>query len=410
MADQLSNDLAALRIDRGAPPPERSGAPRFLLGLGLLAGLAYGAFTLARPALEARFFRTEVGITELALVSPAQAAIELSSTGYVVPQVVTLVGAKTPGRVAKVNVREGDAVTAGQELVVLDSADIDAQKRAAESRVAAAAARVAAAEAALAEVGVQLERETRLSAEGISPKSAAENLTARAKAQAANVKAAQAEVASAQAEVRTIAVGRDYLTIRTPIDGRVVSKPPQLGELVGALTLTPLTIEIADMQTLAVETDVPEARLEQVRPKAPTEIVLDAFPSRRFRGEVLEVSPKVNRQKATVRVKVRFVDPTDAVLPEMAARVSFLSAPLDEQTLKVKPKLVVPAGALAERAGGKVVFVIESDRVKVVPVTIGAPFGGGFEVTAGPPAGTRVVRDPPPSLADGQRIKERGQG
>ena len=76
------------------------------------------------------------------------------------------------------------------------------------------------------------------------------------------------------------------------------------------------------------------------------EIVLDAYPSRRFRGEVLMVSPKVNRQKATVKAKVKFIDSTEGVMPEMAARVSFLTKPIEEQALKEKPKLVVPAAAL----------------------------------------------------------------
>jgi multidrug efflux pump subunit AcrA (membrane-fusion protein) len=147
-----------------------------------------------------------------------------------------------------------------------------------------------------------------------------------------------------------------------------------------------------------------------VKPKAPCEIVLDAYPSRRFRGQVLEVSPKINRQKATVKVKVTFVDSTDGVLPEMAARVSFLTQAIDEKTVKETPKLVVPASALVDRGGTKVVFVVESEHVHMVPIVVGAPFGGGFEVTSGPSAGTHVVKDPPPTLADGMSIKERGQG
>jgi RND family efflux transporter MFP subunit len=223
------------------------------------------------------------------------------------------------------------------------------------------------------------------------------------------VHAADADAISALSDVHTTDVNLGYLKIYSPIDGRVVSKPPQMGELVGALTLTPLTIEIADMSTLMVETDVPESRLEQVKSKAPCEIVLDAYPDKRFRGEVYEVSPKVNRQKATVQVKVRFIDATDDVLPEMAARVSFLTQALDAAAIKQAPKLVVPAAAVVDRAGMKAVFVVDGDKVRLVPITVGAPFGGGLEVTAGPNAGTRVVKNPPAELGDGQKIKQRGE-
>lgn len=410
MADQLSSDLASLRIDRTARAPEGRGPRSLLVWLLLIVAGGAAAYTYGRPRLEAELFKTEVDVTEIALVSPAQSSIELSSTGYVVPQIVTLVGAKIPGRVSKINVKEGDQVKAGDVLMELDSADYQAAKRAAESQAAAARARAAAARAAVAEIQVQLDREKKLVAEGISPKANAENLTAKVASLEANVTAAEADITAAMSAVQSAQVNLGYLTIKSPITGEIVSKPPQLGELVGALTLTPLTIEIADMSTLAVETDVPEARLEQVKPKAACEIVLDAYPSRRFRGEVLEVSPKINRQKATVKVKVRFIDPTDGVLPEMAARVSFLSQPLDAAAMKEPPKLVVPASGLVERSGAKVVYVIDGDTVKMVPVTLGMPFGAGFELVNGPAAGTRIVKDPPAALGDGQHIKEKSQG
>ena len=136
------------------------------------------------------------------------------------------------------------------------------------------------------------------------------------------------------------------------------------------------------------------------------EIVLDAYPDKRWRGEVAEVSPQLNRAKATATVKVRFLDRDDTVLPEMAARVSFLDAPLDPAKLAEPPKTIVPGNAVADRAGAKVVFVLDAGRVRMTPVTLGAPFGDGFQLTSGPPVGTKLVSDPPATLADGQSIKE----
>ena len=86
--------------------------------------------------LEAEVLKTEVALTEISLYSPAQASIELTSTGYVEPQVVTRVGAKIPGKIARVHVREGDRVKAGQLLLELEHAD-----RQAGDRVRAACAR-----------------------------------------------------------------------------------------------------------------------------------------------------------------------------------------------------------------------------------------------------------------------------
>src|SRR5262245_57810381 len=171
MSDQLSSDLASLRIDRGGGRTRaRRGLLLYLLGVVGVGALAVVAYAFAKPRLEAEFFKTEVDITEIALVSPAQASVELSSTGYVVPQVVSLVSAKIPGRVAEIRVKEGDEVKTGDLLMVLDAADYKSNKRAAETRVAAAKARAQAARATVSEVQVQLDREKRLAAEGLSAK------------------------------------------------------------------------------------------------------------------------------------------------------------------------------------------------------------------------------------------------
>ena len=106
-------------------------------------------------------------------------------------------------------------------------------------------------------------------------------------------------------------------------------------------------------------------------------------------------------------MKVRFLDRDDTVLPEMAARVSFLEAALDPGQLKEPPKKIVPGAAVADRGGAKVVFVADQGAVRMVPVTLGKAFGDGFELVDGPAPGTKLVSQPTALLADGQQIKER---
>jgi HlyD family secretion protein len=141
----------------------------------------------------------------------------------------------------------------------------------------------------------------------------------------------------------------------------------------------------------------------------PCEIVLDAYPDKRRRGEVVEIGRKVNRAKATVVVKVRFVDGTEGVLPDMSARTSFLTAALGKEQLQAAAKKVVPGAALVERSGAQVVFVIDDDKVRMVPVKLGAAMGSSFELLEGPAEGARLVANPPAVLQDGQAIKEKGK-
>lgn len=424
MSDNLSQDLASLRIDRSSAASKRPRSYRLLVWGVVLAALGAGA-KFALPLLEAKAFKTAVEITEIASVSPAQAQVELTATGYVDADRTSKIAPKVPGRVAAIHVRQGQQVKAGDPLMELDAADDEANILAAKSRVAAAyaqargaGAQVATARAELADVEQQAAREKKLAVAGVTPAAVAEDLAARVtslvervKAAEAAEKAAQAEAGALAAQVKVLETGLKNLILVAPIDGTVVNEPPQVGEFVGpqpaGISVDMGGIRIADFSTLLVETDIPEARLSQVRPGGPAEIVLDAYADRRLRGKVKEITPEVDRAKASVKVKVAFVDQPEGVLPDMSARVSFLSEELDAEAIKAPPKTIVPGSAIVERGGAKYVFVVDGETVRMTAVSLGPSFGSGFELVSGPRPGTRLVASPPTILADGQRIKEK---
>ncbi len=413
MADQLSSDLAALRIERAAPPP-RGGLVGKLVVAALVLGVLGAGYAVGVPYVRSQVMKAEVELTEIATVSPAQASVELTSTGYVVAQSVSKVAPKVAGKVEKAFVKEGNQVKAGDVLFEIDPADQRASIATAASQVAAARARAQTARAQLSEARVQLTRAETLAHEGISPKATAEDLRARVASLEEGVKAADAEARAAGSLVSALNVTLDGFTVRAPISGTIVNKPPEVGEVVGpqpaGIAADMGGVEIADFSTMMVETDVPEQRLSQVKIGGPAEIVLDAYPSKRYRGKAMEITPRVNRTKATVTVKVAFVDDRENVLPDMAARVSFLSSELDKEELKAPPKTIVPGSAVANLDGSKAVFRYEDGRVRLVPVALGPAFGSGFELVRGPPAGTRVVKNPPAELRDGQSVKEKAGG
>lgn len=411
----LSHDLASLRIDRKAPPPKRK-FPAWLLVLALL-GAAGAGIAFAAPKLSAKVFKQEVQLTEIALISPTQGVVNLSSTGYVLPQTVAKVGPKVVGRIAKVNIKEGARVKAGDILFELDPTDQKSVLAGARAKVTAASARANAARArALAarsnadEMRALLARQKKLAESGAVPASTVEDLDLKLKGLDAQVAVANADTAAAvadasaaQVDIGTFEANLGSMTIVAPIDGTAVNKPASVGDVVTpGVTL----VELADFDTLVIETDVPEARLNLIKPGGPCEIVLDAFADKRLRGKVFELVPKLNRAKATGTVKVKITDPAEGVLPEMAARVSFLQKPLEDAALKEPSKKVVPANAVVDRNGSKHVFIVDAGKVKLVPVTLGPPFGGGFELRDGPLPGTKVVKDPPATLSDGQSIKQ----
>src|ERR1700733_2575938 len=122
MVDPLSSDLASLRIDRGAPSAPRPYA-RVFVSLVAVAALGAVLWLAVLPRVQGQLFQSEVTLTEIEMVSPAQASVTVTSTGYVVPQIISKVGAKIAGRVAHVAVKEGDTVKAGDLIARLDDAD-----------------------------------------------------------------------------------------------------------------------------------------------------------------------------------------------------------------------------------------------------------------------------------------------
>ncbi len=389
-----------------------------MLAVLVIAGIGY---LVVAPKVRSSLFVTEVKIGEITLVSPAQAQVQLTATGYVVALVYAKVAARVPGRIAELFVEEGQTIEKGAKVARLEDVDFKTALATARARAAAARAKIAVARASLAELRVQIERETPLVEKGVTAKATLDDLKTRSDSATAAVRAAEADAAAADAETGALEVQLGSYEIITPISGTVVDKLVKVGEGVSPGFGTPGVVEVIDMTSLVVEVDVPEARLSQVAVDGPCEIVLDAFPEKRYRGAVKEIGRRVNRSKATVPVKIRFVDaPADPkgdpkgsakakveILPDMAARVSFLTESLDPKALEIPPKLVVPANAIVQRSGADVVFVFDDGDLRMTTVKVGPPFADGRELETKLPAGTKVVLDPPSEFHDGQQVKEK---
>jgi len=409
--DHLTTDLAALKIDREERP--RRGVLKPILIVVAIAGVVAAVWLVGYPYLSSRVFKTQVDLTEISLVSPAQGSIELTATGYVVALTKANVAAKTVGRVAQLMVKEGDVVKKGDVVALLDDTSARSSVASAKARVAAARARAQTARANVAEVAQQVAREKVLAQKGVSPQAVVDDLTARQKALTEMARAADAEVAAAQSEVDSLDVVLADTRVTAPIDGTVTEKLTDPGELVGPMmgSAGGNLVTLVDFSSLVVEIDIPESKLSLVKLGSPCETVLDAFAGRRYRCVTHEIGKKVDRSKATVKVKVRFVDPPEGALPDMAARVSFLAKELDAAAMKEPPKLVVPQNAVVDRPGGgaKAVYVVDQGTLRLTNVQVVDTFGDAFVLKQGPPPGTKVVSRPGADLRDGQSIKEKNE-
>jgi RND family efflux transporter MFP subunit len=397
-------DLSRLKIDKSSLPQTTGGrrrwfGPLLLLGIVLLvAGLyAAGLFT---PAIE-------VEVATVARVYPSQGLARLNASGYVVAQRKAALAAKTTGRLEWLGVEEGSTVKAGEVVARLEDADFVAARDRARARLASARAAVEEARAEAVEAGRNRERFRQLLADRFVSEAEYDAADARHQRAQAALAAAGAEAGVAAASLREAEVALDFTRIRAPFAAVVLTKDADLGDIVtpigAAAEAKAAVVTIADLDSLQVEADVAESNLGQVHLKQPCEIQLDALPESRFAGSVHMIVPTADRTKASVLVKVRFLERDLRVLPEMSARVAFLERELlPEERL---PRTAVGRAAVVERDGRSLVFRLTDGRAQATPVTTGAVLGDQVEIAAGVQPGEQVVARPPAKLRDGARVK-----
>lgn len=394
------DDLSRLRIDRAAitRPRRRRRWWQLAMALVLVAGVA-GWFLRPHPVT----VQTAAVVTTF----PSQQYVVLNATGYVVPQRKAAIASKATGRLDWLGVAEGSRVKSGEVIARLDNRDVVAQAQSAAASVNAARAALAQAEADARDAAAQLRRDEELVTKGFVSRAALDTSKARADRTAAAVANARANIAVAEATSRNAQVSVDYTLIRAPFDGVILSKSANIGDIItpfsSAAESKGAVVTMADMGSLEVEADVSESSLGKIRVGQPCEITLDALPDVRFRGRISRMVPTVDRAKATVMTKVQFEAIDPRVLPEMSAKVAFLSR--DVSAAEQRPLLAVNTDAIVRRDGRDVVFVVRADKVAMVPVQPGIKVGDLTAITAELKTGERVVVKPAASLADGAPVQ-----
>jgi RND family efflux transporter MFP subunit len=237
-----------------------------------------------------------------------------------------------------------------------------------------------------------------------------ETATSRAAGAQARFDAAVARKRSAEAALQLARANEENTIVRAPFTGTVLRKDAEVGEVVapsvgGGLTRGAV-VTMADLSTLEVEVDVNEAYIARIASGRPARITLDAYPDTTFRGEVRQVVPTADRQRATVQVKVSILDHDPRILPEMGAKVDFLE-PERRESAGATPRasVRVPAAAVRSDGGATFVWLVRDGRLAKRPVTTGPESGGFLEIRSGLNGGEQVLTGGVDEPKDGMRVK-----
>lgn len=451
--DAKHEDLQSLRIDRsqrndseGEPP---QWAKRYIFGgialvvLLSLAALAYRLLSGDTP---------EVEVARVTAESAEVAGSVLTASGYIVAHHKINVNSKVTGRVAWIGVEKGDKVKEGQVIVRLEDDEFRAQYEQARGATASARAyleqlqngsrpeeiqqaqhNLEEARAIVNNDRITLDRTRGLVAQGVLSKQALDDATARFEADQHRVDSLEQSFTLARIGPRPEEIARakgallqaqgseayaksllDATVIRAPVSGTILERTAEKGELVTAQFASGAAggpqgqvAALADLNDLQVELDIAQDDFARLTPRQKATVTTDAYPDKKYDGVLYEISPEADRQKATVQVKVQILSPDELLRPDMNATVQFLST--GESRKGSGPwGVLVPASAVRERDGKKVVFIVYNGKALMREVQVLATRSKGYLV-GGLTGGEDVVTSGPPNLKDGNKIRVKGR-
>lgn len=350
----------------------------------LLFTIASVTFVLMRGGNKGVKYRTDK-------VSTGNIRATVTATGKVNAVTTVIVGAQTSGMIKALYVDFNSPVKKGQILAQIDPATFAAKVEQAKANLYLSQANLQKAEATLQDAKRTRDRNETLFARNLIARSDLDTARTNVETSDAQVSASKAQVDQARASLRLAETDLAYTTIRSPVDGMVISRTVDIGQTVAASFQTPTLFNIAqDLTKMQVETSVDEADIGRAQVGQPVEFTVDAFPELVFQGTVSEVrnSPTTVQNVVTYEVIVRVHNPEMKLRPGMTANVSIIIA-------SKQGVLRIPSAALRFRmpetagkkdtSGGKrqQVWILEQGKPVKVPVQAGISDGSYTEVAGG---------------------------
>ncbi|MEM7077040.1 MAG: efflux RND transporter periplasmic adaptor subunit [Pseudomonadota bacterium] len=387
--------LNELKIDRSAPAETGAGRPmKWFVAIALLGGAVFALWVVDLPS-GGELIPVKTAVARAGATNAPGASV-LDATGYVVARRQATVSSKATGKVVEVLIEEGLQVETGQLLARLDDSIPQAQYELAQARLRSAEASLAELDVQLKLARLNLERTEGLAAKQLASQADLDRDSLSVEGLIARLERTRKEIDVSASSLAVQAQLLADMQIRAPFAGVVIAKAAQPGEMIspvsagGGFTRTGICT-IVDMASLEVEVDVNESYINRVYAGQPVQVALNAYPDYQFPAEVIAIIPAADRNKATVRVRVGFIERDARVLPDMGVRVAFLDEQAQAQPVEAPAGVLVPTEAVAATAAGQVVFVVREDVVDKRVVRISSAQDGRVRVLTGLANGERVV-------------------
>ncbi len=443
MSSSLKEDLASLKIDRNRSRPTAVAHPQsqpqpqpqssshvsyrptsaktvrrglgwrlFSMSLWLIPLSILGVGTyLVRDQVAKIRPATEVKFATVQEMTDSDIDKILSAKGYLRSRNQAEVGAKSPGRVERMLVEEGDRVIPGQILAVLEHNDFKAMLLSKKASVARTRAELNEAEADLRDKQRKVKRnQTLMNQYKTSSLEELEASMSQSEMSAARVEALKANMSYMEASMKETEETIQNMFILAPFEGTVLAKGAEVGETItpggmGAASGRGSVVTLANLSLLEVETDISEGQLSKVGVGQPAEVMVTASPGKRYTGKVRKIVPLGDRARGTVKVYVQIVNPDERLFPELIAIVNFLPVQKDQSTKEQLSGLFIPKSAVLESSGVSSVWRIDDDKTIHKTTILTTPKSDDLvKVETCLKAGQRIVLIPKPELTENQAV------
>lgn len=276
----------------------------------------------------------------------------VNASGRIQPQTKVNIVAEVSAEIREIYVREGDRVTKGQPLLLLDTVQLKSDVAQARYSLDELTSRTTSSKAQYERDKLEAERQEKLYAQKLTSETEYTNARLAYESSKADFEAMEAQVKTGRARLDKALDNLRKTRMTAPMDGVVTYLGAEVGEISQAqtsFTQGQTLMTIADLSVFEVEVDVDETEVAKVQVGQDAKIRVDAFRDTAFAGEVVEVgnSATISGQgtesyTTSFRVKVRFAEANPGVRPGMSASV-------DITTAMAEDALLVPYAAVVTR-------------------------------------------------------------
>ncbi len=392
MEDNLYKDLEKLRITdkKTSKPTARRKWPIFLCVFAVGVMIA-GTFLFLKKSPTSH---NQISFLTVSAQPDTGSPALMTAGGYIVAESEITISSKVAGRIATLNVREGDLVNKGDIIAVLENDELRTRMEEAEATLKKATLSKKYRQELCEKDLIDIKRNRELFKENLISPSQLNKEEKSLVISRLERDWAKSELEVCRKKLQLSKILFEESTLRAPISGTVIDKIADVGEMLFPMKTMEgesgsAVVTLADLRVMNVEVDINEDDIEMIKLKRPALITPDSFPDRTYQGEVIEISPMANRQKNVVPIKVRIENPDEYLKPDMSAKVIFQEKTINEPIKKAGIKK--PRSAVVDKNGKNIVCIMEGSKTLEREVTLGTNEGDYVVVEKGLTGGEKIV-------------------